>query len=94
MGICNIVQELTGMIDADLFGDSSACCGTLHREGAGKMKHLEVKQLWLQERIKNGSMRYNTIPRDDNSSDSLAKPWGRDGPHHFAMLGFFAGQAS
>ena len=30
-------------------GDSSAVKGILARRGCGKVKHLEVKQLWFQE---------------------------------------------
>ena len=89
-GACEMVREISGPVEADLYGDSSACHGTLHREGAGKVKHLEVKQLWLQDRIKKGLMRYTKIAREFNPSDSLAKAWGKDGVGHFAKLGFWA----
>ena len=34
--------------------------GILARRGCGKVKHLELKQLWLQEQIHSGSR----IPED------------------------------
>ena len=34
-----------------VFGDSSASMGIMNRTGAGKIKHLKVKQLWVQEAV-------------------------------------------
>ena len=73
-----------------LLGDSSACSGTLHREGTGKVKHLELKQLWLQQKICGGEIDYKKISRDDNPADSLCKAWSKDGVRHFKILGFYA----
>lgn len=73
-----------------LYGDSAACSGTVHREGSGRVKHLEIKQLWLQQRIKAGDIDYVKIPRHRNCADSLAKAWSTDGHRHFLMLGFRA----
>ena len=42
------------------------------RAGCGKVKHLEVRQLWLQSHIRSGALTYGKIPRETNSSDSLA----------------------
>ena len=68
-----MLKELAGEVVAELYGDSSACFGTLHREGAGRIKHLEVKQLWPQQKVKAGTIAYNKISREVNPSDSLAK---------------------
>lgn len=73
---------------AVVLGDSSACSGTLHREGSGRMKHLELRQLWLQEKVRAGHVEYRKISRTLNPADSLAKPWTTDGAQHFGMMGF------
>ena len=88
MGAKTLMAEL--MIDAkmELLGDSSACHGTLHREGSGRIKHLELKQLWLQQKIRQGELTYTKISRDRNPADSLCKPWQKDGDKHFGMLSF------
>ena len=31
--------------------DANATIGTLHRRGLGKLRHVEVQELWLQQEI-------------------------------------------
>ena len=90
LGLCTMLGEIGLDTSAVLLGDSSACHGTLHRDGAGRMKHLELRQLWLQAKVKSGVIDYVKIPREQNPSDSLAKAWAADGPKHFEMAGFSA----
>ena len=43
----------------------------------GKLKHVEVHDLWLQEALKRGRLTVKTIPRAINTADllaSLSKP--------------------
>ena len=75
-------------IKVELEGDSTACAGTLARDGQGKQKHLAVKQLWLQERIRAGEIKYVKIPRSRNSGDSQTKHWAVEGRAHFSRVGF------
>ena len=88
LGCQTLMTEMSLSCYPMLFGDSSACFGTLHREGSGKVKHLHVKQLWLQSKIKSGEMTFTKIPRAQNPADSLAKSWTTDGATHFDMLNF------
>ena len=88
LGRQTLVNELDLVCYPTLYGDSSACFGTLHREGSGKVKHLQVKQLWLQAKIKSGELSFVKVPRANTPADSLAKGWGADGLHHFNMLDF------
>ena len=88
LGARTLLQELGDDVELELRGDSSACSGTLHREGAGRIKHLELRQLWIQSLIKSGDLSYIKIPREENPSDSLAKPWTTEGHRHFAMASY------
>ena len=38
----------------ELRTDASAARGVIMRQGVGKIRHLHVKQLWLQEKVKEG----------------------------------------
>ena len=59
-------------------GDSSANNGVPKRAGSGKIKHLTVRQLWLQEQCELGIAQHVTIPRAINSADAMT--------HHFAKM--------
>ena len=41
------------------------------REGSGTIKHLEIKELWVQEAIRDHKILVNKIPREQNIVDLL-----------------------
>ena len=55
-------------------GDSSAVKGILARRGCGKVKHLEVKQLWLQEQVRSGKVEFQKISRKNNPKRCIDAP--------------------
>ena len=55
--------------------DSSAANGIVHRRGAGKVKHLEVRQLWVQDHVEKGEIICSKIPRDRNLADLFTHHW-------------------
>ena len=58
---------------SDVFADASAALSIAKRQGAGKMRHINVKSLWLQEKAVQLLLRYNKIKGEDNPADGLAK---------------------
>ena len=53
--------------------DASAAIGIGNRVGTGKIRHIEVTQLWLQEKVSNREVRIEKVPTDDNLADALTK---------------------
>ena len=88
MALQTLFAELGDSMSIEILGDSSACLGVLHREGVGRVKHLQLKQLWLQSHIKDGNVRYTKVPREANPSDTLTKNWGKDAYGHFRLVSF------
>ena len=54
--------------------DSSAARGALQRTGTGRMKHLEVKHLWVQDLVLQKRLSVQWVPRSQNPSDMLTHP--------------------
>ena len=54
--------------------DASAAKGIASRRGLGKVRHIELCQLWLQDKVANDEIRIVKIAGADNFSDSLTKP--------------------
>ena len=52
---------------------SSAARGASRRRGLGKLRHVELSQLWLQELVANGRISLFKVKGEDNFSDSLTK---------------------
>ena len=88
LGVRNLYRE-TGMLKAVVVKtDSSACNGILHREGCGKVKHLETRQLWTQAHVASKAVDVQKVPRDLNVSDCLTHHWSAsDGHRHFSTIG-------
>ena len=53
----------------DIFTDSSAARGILARQGCGKVRHLEVKTLWVQSLVKSKFLRVLPIAGEFNEAD-------------------------
>ena len=88
LGVRNLYNETGMQKNIVVKTDSSACNGILHREGCGKVKHLENRQLWTQSHIASKSVDVHKIPRELNASDCLTHHWnGAEGLKHFSTIG-------
>ena len=72
----NMGEECFINIPMRLLTDSSAAKGIILRNGVGKVKHLEVKCLWVQEPESAGGFARIKVPRLENCSDLLT--------HHYS----------
>ncbi len=53
--------------------DSSAAKGIAQRTGLGKVRHIEVNQLWVQEKVREGTFEICKVKGIDNLADALTK---------------------
>ena len=60
---------LLGQVGLYIFTDSSSARQLVTKGGAGKVRHLDVKLLWIQNKMVQ-------VPRDGNMADLNAKPLG------------------
>ena len=89
LGLRELLAEWGKGVQLELQGDSTACRGMLNREGVGRQKHLQVRQLWLQGHVKNGDIKFIKIARDVNAADTQTKHWSTDARSHFARASFY-----
>ena len=89
LGLRSMARELGWNWTIRMWTDSSACKGTCNRSGHGKMKHLDVETLWLQEVVKNKEVELNKIAGEENMADLLTKHLSRAVlDRHVAAIGF------
>ena len=53
--------------------DSSAAKGIASRRGLGKVRHIEVNQLWIQDKVAQGEIELVKVPGNANIADALTK---------------------
>ena len=56
-----------------MYTDSSAAKGISSRRGLGKVRHIELNQLWLQDQVARGRISVRKIKGEAHFSDSLTK---------------------
>ena len=60
-------------VGIDVLVDASAAVGIACRRGLGKVRHIELDQLWLQDQVARGKVRVFKVPGEENIADSLTK---------------------
>ena len=53
--------------------DSSAAKGIASRKGLGEVRHIEVHQLWIQDKVASGEIEMVKVPGNENIADALTK---------------------
>ena len=72
-----------------LWMDSKAALGAAQRLGPGRMRHLEAKQLLIQEMVKDGSIQVSQVSTLSNPADIYTKHLkAEDMQKHLLTLGF------
>ena len=61
LGAQSIAQDLGITAALTLWADSSAAIGICRRSGIGRVRHLAVGQLWVQERVKDKTLRLRKV---------------------------------
>ena len=74
-GVLNIMKEIgISVIEKiQLFTDSSAAKSFVSRTGLGRMKHLEIRDLWLQREVGLGKVVVNKVEGPRNPADLMTK---------------------
>ena len=58
--------------------DSSAAKGIANRTGLGKVRHVEVARLWLQDKVRNSEINAVKVKGTENIADAWTKYIGKD----------------
>ena len=58
---------------SSLLADASAALSIAKRQGAGKMRHMNVKSLWLQDKSVQKILDYKKVKGEENPADGLTK---------------------
>ena len=77
------------ILPLEVCSDSSAARGFAQRRGLGKMRHVQTRYLWVQERVKEGHLTIVPIRGKNNPADLFTKPVsGRLREKFLQTLGF------
>ena len=78
MGIQSMLRDWGQEFATTLYADSSAALAIAKRKGAGKLRHINVSALWIQDVQDREGAEYTKILGSENPADLMTKYLARD----------------
>ena len=73
LGMRSIGRDLGIDFTISVFTDASAALGMVRRRGLGRVRHLDVTDLWVQEQVRNKEIDVPKVAGAENMADLLTK---------------------
>jgi len=73
LGMQSLAEDLGYEVEVRIWTDSDACRGIASRRGLGKMRHVELRYLWVQDVAKEGRLEVRRVDGEANLADHLTK---------------------
>ena len=96
LGIISLGKDLGIYLQARLHVDASAAIGILDRRGVGRVRHLDVGMLWMQEQRLRRVLDLQKVLGTANPADLMTKHLGQDAMNRYCEtigLKFLGGRA-
>ena len=77
LGLRSMARDLGYDFRIHILTDASAAVGIVRRRRLGRIRHLDVTDLWVQEQIRHKELTVEKIARADNLADALTKNLAR-----------------
>ena len=69
LGIRAILAEFGFEVKLELHSDATAAIGMCRRLGLGRVRHLAVADLWIQQKVRDGDLSLFKVPGKQNIAD-------------------------
>ena len=73
LGLAQLPYDWEMPMTAKIFVDSSAAIGVASRKGSGKLRHVRVGDLWIQELVEEEEVMLRKIQGSQNIADAFTK---------------------
>ncbi len=73
LGFIGLLRDLGQEVDATVHTDAIATLGIVQRQGLGKLRHVRVQYLWVQDRVREGDFCVRKVPGKQNPADMMTK---------------------
>ena len=77
IGVTQLAADWGCQLAGKLYMDSSAAIGAANRRGSGKMRHVKVGNLWIQQRVEEKEIEVRKVKGESNPADLLTKHVGQ-----------------
>ena len=78
LGCKSMARDFGHDLGARLYADASAALGIVHRQGLGKLRHIDTSSLWLQQAARQKTIIFEKVAGDQNPADMAIKHLGAE----------------
>ena len=73
LGLQSLLRDAGWKLPLHVRTDATAAIGIARRKGLGKIHHLDVTDLWIQDKIRSGAIQLSKVAGTENMADVLTK---------------------
>ena len=73
LGFAALAADMGTHLEVEIYSDSAAARGMVRRTGLGKVRHIHVEELWVQEALRMKRFELKAIAGASNPADILTK---------------------
>ena len=73
IGLLQLMKDWQRDLEGRVMVDSSAAIGVVSRRGNGKLRHVKVGTLGIQERVEDGDLKVEKVDGAENQADMMTK---------------------
>ena len=73
LGMMSLMSDFGVGVSVTIHTDASAAIGIVRRAGLGKLRHLNVRYLWVQDQVKREQLGLEKVAGTDNPADLATK---------------------
>jgi len=73
LGLMSLAADFGVVLHGKFRSDASAAIGIVNRTGVGRLRHVRVQYLWLQDKVRARELEVDKVPGEDNPADLLTK---------------------
>ena len=73
LGFTSLLADIGIQLPLRVWTDSTATIGICGRQGLGKLRHVDTQCLWIQQRVRDGTVNLLKVRGEDNPADLFTK---------------------
>ena len=73
LGLQALLHDLGVDVELRIFSDAAAAIGICRRRGLGRVRHLAVADLWIQDRLRSRDFQLLKVAGAENCADIMTK---------------------
>ena len=86
IGLGSLAADLGQDLKVTMYADSSAAIAIAKRRGSGKLRHINIGLLWIQEKVEGEDILIKKVKGVSNPADMMTKCMSKDKLNKYMLM--------